>query len=115
MTAPETAKHSPGVWASRFFPDAKGGSFHISAPSAEYADGVFICSVPASYAIGEPDYGNGYYEKRADAEPNALLIAAAPDLLAACKRVMQLQVTRNDDEAFAQVRAAIAKAGVAHG
>lgn len=37
--------------------------------------------------------------------------SAAPDLLAACERVMQLQVAWNsDDEVFTQVRAAIAKA-----
>lgn len=46
-----------------------------------------------------------------EAQANAKLIAAAPDLLAACERVLQLAVSVGGDEVFAQVRAAVAKAG----
>ena len=41
---------------------------------------------------------------------NTRLIAAAPDMLAALKRVMQLSASAGSDEIFGEVRAAIAKA-----
>jgi len=47
---------------------------------------------------------------RAEREANANILAAAPDLLAACKRIAQLQVTDSDDEAFKQLRSAITRA-----
>jgi hypothetical protein len=41
---------------------------------------------------------------------NANLIAAAPEMLEALERVLQLQISESNDEIFAEVRAAIAKA-----
>lgn len=46
----------------------------------------------------------------AQVRANARLISAAPDLLSACKRVMELAASAGSDEIFAEVRSAIAKA-----
>jgi hypothetical protein len=61
------------------------GTIRITAPDPRFADGLPIAFVPSRMAVGEPEYGNGYYEKREDAAANARLIAAAPALYAACQ------------------------------
>ena len=79
--------HSPGPWQfdGQVILDADGG--HVASPI-----GCDVADI--------------------DDEPiaNAQLIAAAPDLLAACERVMQLAVSVEGDEVFSQVKVAIAKA-----
>lgn len=86
----ETSKHTPRPWV--LMPEFHGdhGQYYIT----DEADGSEIASVTAW--IGE---------HRAEAEANARLIAAAPELLAALKEAKSLAVTmagltacRSDDE-----------------
>lgn len=83
-------KHTPGPWEPSFPDDQTSVWSHAFAPP------VFICN------CGEKNE-----------EANALLIAAAPDLLAALKLVAsQLTTIDNiaNEEACEAVKAAIAKA-----
>ncbi len=85
------AQHTPGPWIAA---DDRRGIYEI------LCNGEMLAQV----------WRVGYVKRDLPAEANARLIAAAPELLAACKRVMQLAVSAEGDEVFAEVKAAIAKA-----
>ena len=94
-----TTKHTPGPWLSRTVPTS-AGLCHIV--SAAYWRGAFI-------------YGDGLRKGVDDSLPkaqelaaNALLIAAAPDLLEALRGVLRIADRKTDE--FDAARAAIAKA-----
>ncbi len=56
-------------------------------------------------------YAEGVHDEASeDLNRRVALMVTAGDLLAACKRVMQLAASAGNDEIFAEVRAAIAKA-----
>jgi hypothetical protein len=90
MTMAEEVKHTPGPW---FATPTSGPFGHVSSRPAKYEnDGGDICTT----------------WKNADA--NTRLIAAAPDLLEAAKRAVREAVADQQDEWFAALDAAIAKA-----
>ena len=69
------SEHTPGPWEVRSarFPSDGGRDFGVGAQ----VDGRFYCIAEAFEVVGK--------DKRAPAEANATLIAAAPDLLAALR------------------------------
>ena len=98
-----SAKHTPGPWVARTAPTSAGLCHIISA--ADWR-GAFI-------------YGDGIRPGVDDALPkaqelaaNARLIAAAPDLLAALRYMVEVcpAIDQVGEEAHDQARAAIAKA-----
>jgi hypothetical protein len=90
------SKHTPGPWVVRQFPTARGGTIaHWILDAIPDVDGKVVANAIA-VASGTND----------DAEANAHLMAAAPDLLAACKAFLCavspdefLQATEMIDEA----------------
>lgn len=92
------SKATPGPWIARI-PDDLGGS-------RVYVDrkGGSLIATPA------------YMRDENEAEANARLIAAAPNLLAACKRAVDFGLrdtsycSNETDEVCAELEAAIAKA-----
>lgn len=96
--------HTKGPWKARVNPD--GGRL-----SVEGADGTAV--VAGCGCCDSP------WTDKAHAEANARLIAAAPDLLAACKALLQFEDAEIGESggeledsmrAVAMIRAAIAKA-----
>lgn len=84
----QTAQHTPGPWKA----DKWATGWTVSAPDSHYS----VC----------------HLEGCNNADANARLIAAAPELLAACKMVVE-RVLESDQvtlEELDQVKAAIAKA-----
>lgn len=84
------AKQTPGPW--RYIKSGRNNLWHIEREE----NGAPVCSIP-----------------KGGSEPNARLIAAAPDLLAAIKAMVEHYGDHDDDfsaEARAQARAALAKA-----
>jgi len=78
-------QHTPGPWR------AKGHCIETEEYSFNWVASVQTSNVP-------------------EWEANARLIAAAPDLLEACQRALAEAVADDQDEWFANMRAAIAKA-----
>lgn len=76
MTA---AKHTPGPWFARIRGPVAAGIFH------EDANGPLIASVPENYITSD-----NQEVLDAEGQANARLIAAAPDLLAACEGALRL-------------------------
>jgi len=95
-----TSKHTPGPWKpTRYWQDHNVGNFW-TCDIESLAGGVsHICRVQAGHNTNE-----AYELCRA----NANLIAAAPDLLEACKNF--LYGRKDNRECEAEMRAAIAKA-----
>lgn len=101
-----SAKHTPGPWSTC----NKRSLIEIYAPDEHtviYADG----SRPSIASV----WPNGDTGIAGDQEANANLIAAAPDLLAACEALRKATFDRVDEELLRVARdladAAIAKAG----
>lgn len=92
-------QHTPGPWL--MVADLERGTFRVGRQDQRFGQSIIrVCTVT--------DQGNDE-EKTA----NARLIAAAPDLLAACEAMVELFAqlhTGNRYEADRQARAAIAKA-----
>lgn len=95
MTTP-TAQHTPGPW----FADTEncGGGMSIKT-----ADGT---SIGHTAAVRDPSYTE---IRTPEAIANARLIAAAPDLLAACKEALEL-LSHVGGPTCGKLKAAIAKA-----
>jgi co-chaperonin GroES (HSP10) len=96
-------KHTAGLWEV-----SHAGSYRDDEVQASFViDEYFVRQPESDTAIASdilnPDTGE-------PSEANARLIAAAPEMLDALERVLQLQISESDDEIFAEVRAAIAKA-----
>ena len=96
-----TTKHTPGPWSSG---ESRDGRIRIWPEGSAYV----LAECPPRCEMVEQ---GGLTEDRA----NAALMAAAPDLLAACKSAMRamndnLQPGPMDDDAKAALYAAIAKA-----
>lgn len=93
-------KHTPGPWT--IVDENELGTVNSEKePYGIYADGdesVRVAGIMCEY-LAPSEVG-----------ANAQLIAAAPEMLAALQRVMQLAVSADGDETFEQVKAAIAKA-----
>jgi type VI protein secretion system component VasF len=83
--------HTPGPW--------KVVDRHIFTDEKDYQTIAYT-----------DDHRNRQARPAKETEANAQLMAAAPELLEACQRVMQLAISAQGDEIFAEVRAAIAKA-----
>jgi hypothetical protein len=80
------------------FDQHTAGPWYVSGRSVITLGGIPVAKLPADR------------ETFSSRDGNACLIAAAPDLLAACRRVMQLAIAYQGDEIFAEVKAAVAKA-----
>lgn len=93
-------KHTPGRWHAVTGQGAHINDWYIRAGERR-EDGTWP-AVARSCSAGICN--------KATVEANVRLMAAAPDLLAACERVMQLAVANEGDEVFDQVRAAITRA-----
>lgn len=94
--------HTPGPWQCQVYGKRSWGIFHLS-------DGVYGGTFAEVNNIGFTN------ESRDQAEANAHLIAAAPDLLAACEAALAARFGGDDpccdaDPLTNQLRAAIAKA-----
>ncbi len=97
--------HTPGPWAF-LGPYKEGG----------WLDGG--CLITTGYDVHEPDPDSGIFDGREPlhgrgmgfSEPDARLISAAPDLLAACERVMRSNAAKVELEVLAIAYAAIARA-----
>ncbi len=89
--------HTPGPWKIIDIPnaDSMGIVPVMRPPGVKPRDLEDIASVSKS-------------AEHYDAKANARLIAAAPRLLAACERVLQLQVSTGADEVWAAVKKAVA-------
>jgi hypothetical protein len=85
-------QHTPGPWF------ATPGNYAVYVKDAYGDQGDLVCALSG--------YGSNYRLRAA----NARLIAAAPDLLEACQRALAEAVADDQDEWFANMRAAIAKA-----
>jgi len=90
--------HTPGPWDANI---SKGCfSITVGQPKSDYE----IIAMVTNYECSRPD---------AERDANARLIAAAPELLAACEQLTELDVMvvgPDAEEWFEQVRAAIKKA-----
>ena len=109
------AKHTPGPWVKRKFPTGRGGiPVWWILDSIPDRDGQVIANA-ICYTAGTND----------DADANATLLEAAPDLLAACEALIEMadawdrhfsehakasRWTDSDPDIMAQARAAVAKA-----
>ena len=101
-------KHTPGPWVKRKFPTGRGGiPVWWILDSIPDRDGQVIANA-ICYTAGTND----------DVDANAALLEAAPDLLAACEKVLMnldyLRATWGDEGVTRTVadavRAAVAKA-----
>lgn len=108
-----TVKHTPGPWIA-----CKGAGWIVTRPNAtarrEAAIGVGI--TPATTIVGDPVVP--WYEE-GEAEANAYLMAAAPDLLAVVHRFVRIHIEMGstseaheweEEKLIDEARAAIAKA-----
>ncbi len=106
------AKHTPGPWVF------DGSGIHKEAVTmVEFGLEIHVQRIAAIYVADDFEFTSSEAEERfqAEAEANAHLIAAAPDLLAACEsviaRISDPSVDREkDDESLRLLRAAIARA-----
>jgi hypothetical protein len=99
------AKHTPGPWTADTDTDSEG-NFRAAIMDENLHAEIAIVTQDVSY-----DNDNGeprILVKRAAAEANARLIAAAPDLLAACEYALRYTIANGD--AHDRLRDAIAKA-----
>lgn len=89
------SKHTPGPWtlSNRMCPDRGEGFFWVSAERTLH---LMVAPCPEGFVFGEN-------------EANARIIAAAPELLEACKLALE-QINANDYRTRDTIRAAIAKA-----
>jgi len=104
------AKHTPGPWTAAILAEPLHKIPEYVADCIRESGGRDFRFVAASDAKGQCDIchvGNGSAGKA-----NARLIAAAPDLLEACKAVMEMRIVQVEDEEgeIEMCRAAIAKA-----
>ena len=87
--------HTPGPWTAS---GTKAlGLSEVIAPNAGFSDGHLVCM------IGKRYWEQGTIEKqlpRGQVEANARLIAAAPDLLAACKALPDFDTEAPDAAEF---------------
>lgn len=108
--------HTPGPWE----PWITGGQFSITGPAAAaclvaiHALQDFRVSAIQIAAIGKQAPALAFGDTREDAEANARLIAASPELLEACVAMLEeMSVWENHQgihPAAVKARAAIAKA-----
>jgi hypothetical protein len=77
---------TPGPW--RYEEHGKGLPLVVRAPDDRFASGRLVASIPAGYDAS-PSYAAQLWTAFPDAENNARLIAAAPDLLAEAERLRQ--------------------------
>lgn len=92
-----TTQHTPGPWAVTTV-----GSCHGIHPAASDNERDDICRVaPHNY------HPNGWQAAKGEAEANARLIAAAPDLLAALEACLQ-RLDSHDDQSVPECLVALA-------
>ncbi len=106
--AQQAVSHTPGPWVSEESKPVDGGGYCIRRWRVVATGGEHVCDVPVGY-IADGKRNSSVFGG------NALLIAAAPELLDLCRRTLQLlsdPTTDDFDElAFAtDLEAAIAKA-----
>ena len=108
------AKHTPGPWKLGYGGGYGKGHLYASTPDTSFGN------LPLGAAFSPPHYRGGSLSAEAftTMEANAALIAAAPDLLAACKQFAAYADSGKhprfksylDTIAGAKMRAALAKA-----
>ncbi len=106
---------TPGPWEARL----TQGQWTVTNPNAKRprhpnwpGDGIEVCVCREAINGGGPGYGPRDLKTQDEAEADARLIAAAPDLLAALKKAERLlaDMTGLNDTMLMDIRAAIAKA-----
>mgnify|MGYP001569738997 CR=1 FL=1 len=107
----EKTEHTPGPWRmeNNGKPCAMSGAqdcYRVLTDKVRFVAEVPVQDWPDTETMNCQSYGYSY----AEAEANAHLIAAAPDLLAACEAITHLATGRNVSEVVTKARAAIAKA-----
>ena len=108
MTTEEHVKHTPGPWTWRESEDTKEGSFGPLCLEDEACNMVISADLHVDVLTGAMHLGISVTDAHAN------LIAAAPELLAACKALVQ-QIDNGSSLTGSEVqvenaRAAIAKA-----
>lgn len=97
------AKHTPGPWM-RTPGHFRGDNICVvNCTQADAEDGYTTIAAP------EWDHSRDFHEQNA---ANARLISAAPDLLAACRKIVDAVEDGDEMAAVEMARAAIAKAEV---
>jgi len=103
--------HTPGPWKHNAIPSRQGDPLKFSLACAVWANDVPVCTT--RFGVGK------WLETDAQTQDaNARLIAAAPDLLEACKRLLAGEATLTGESAgdvenwnaYRQIEAAVAKA-----
>lgn len=92
-------KHTPGPWT--FDPSKSWRPHRVGLKHFVGNDDADIAHISESFSSGRTPE---------ETFANARLIAAAPELLAACQRALAEAVADDQDEWFANMRTAIAKA-----
>lgn len=95
------SKHTPGPWSAE--PDAIGGD--TAVVEALSKDRRYVRREICHVLLDDSDQKSRNLDKA-----NLLLIAAAPDLLAACENALEWLACDEPEEAIVVIRAAIAKA-----
>lgn len=93
----DTPKHTPGPWS--YF---KGNFAHLEHPGIEALDDTFSVVI-LGYKDRTEDDGGVRGRTAEEAEANARLIAAAPDLLAALKEILAADCKRTQEQAAAAI------------
>ena len=106
-------KHTPGPWdwSENPMADADADTKAFADLWSNAIHGGFVVRPVVSVVIGEPEDQIGLLRVHLEATPaNARLIAAAPELLEACKAALTDPDGLTDSPLQAQLRAAIANA-----
>lgn len=102
MSAKRRDRHTPGPWKLRYLTAAGAEGFSVLRSLTS----ELVCTLPSRHGYANADQG----------EHDARLIAAAPDLLAACERALlfaenhAIMARGSDEDTADTLRAAIQKA-----
>lgn len=104
------SKHTPGPWKVDSYGGITGGPNYLTSVAETFSYKWAHCEATSAHKHSQEaaDYCGQMFD---EAKANGALIAAAPELLSACREAeAYFSVTHADDEVRDLLRAAIAKA-----